>query len=42
LVERYDRKRVLALQSLHVRAAKTGGPDKTNGTGKAAGTRGGR
>ncbi|MEL0206785.1 MAG: winged helix-turn-helix transcriptional regulator [Alphaproteobacteria bacterium] len=42
LVERYDRKRVLALQSLHVRAAKTGGPGKTNGTGKAAGTRGGR
>ncbi|MEL0325562.1 MAG: hypothetical protein VXA09_00965 [Burkholderiaceae bacterium] len=42
LVERYDRKRVLALQSLHVRAAKTGGPGETNGTGKAAGTRGGR
>ena len=42
LVERYDRKRVLALQSLHVRAAKTGGPGETNGTGKAAGTRGGQ
>ena len=42
LVERFDRKRVLALQSLHVRAAKTGGPGETNGTGKAAGTRGGR
>jgi DNA-binding MarR family transcriptional regulator len=42
LVERYDRKRVLALQSLHVRAAKTGGLGETNGTGKAAGTRGGR
>jgi DNA-binding MarR family transcriptional regulator len=42
LVERFDRKRVLALHSLHVRAAKTGGPGETNGTGKAAGTGGGR
>ena len=42
LVERYDRKRVLALRSLHVRATETSGPGETNGTGKAAATRGGR
>jgi DNA-binding MarR family transcriptional regulator len=42
LVERFDRKRVMALQSLHVRTTKSGGEGKTAGAVKAARTRGGR
>ena len=42
LVERFDRKRVMAVQSLHVRTAKSGGGGKTAGAVKAAITRGGR
>ena len=41
LVERFDRKRVMALQSLHVRTAKGGGEGKSAGVFKATRTRGG-
>ena len=42
LVELFDRKRVLALPSLHVRTTKSGGESKIAGAVKAAKPRGGR
>ena len=42
LVERFNRKRVVALQSLYVRTPKNGGEDKIVGAVKAARTRGHR
>jgi hypothetical protein len=42
LVERFDPKRVMALQSLHLRTTKSGGEGKTAGAVKPARTRGGR
>jgi hypothetical protein len=42
LVKRFDRKRVMALQSIHVRTTKSGGEGKTAGAVKAARTRGSR